>query len=906
MAATAVFRIVEDQITQSNVRDMSTATHPFFKRLPKVAACMIGITSLVPCTFGETIYFDDFNDQQNVYSGGPYSQTLSTTIPTMRTGNFGSSSSATWLAGVEAGGWGQRDYADSNAATPTSSNFLPFTPVSGMVYKLEATIDTTPLGGADPGGTQSWFALGFTSSQHHWNGVDASTIAVGQLVRWNSNQVATVSYTMNGADLVAGGVQYVGWITDRAGTVNLNSALQVKIDNFRLIAGDPNPTVTYNGNGSDGGSVPTDPGSPYTFGGTASVVSAGTMTRTGFNFVGWNTAANGTGTDYSPTATFTIENHTTLYAKWIPSGSYLVTYNGNGSTVGSVPVDGGNPYAGGSTVTVLGNTGSLSKTSFSFNGWNTASDGSGTNFSPADTFSIGADTTLYARWSPGPNFVWDDQLANGLWNTADANWMGAAWSNSASNNAIFNTVGGNVFLDPGIVAGAVNVGGTSANFPNLGFYDGSLSATSLTVQGFANNSGAYGSNPSLSIDSSVAVSGDAAIGRSSLNILGGTFTADRIISAPASADWGRLVVSGGSVTATNGVDGSVNTGATFAIDLNGGELSAPSIRVADREVGPSNDAYLTFNGGTLKVIGADNADFITTYAGGNNTFVASGGAIIDTNGFNIGILANLRNAGGGLTKEGAGTLTLGGLNTYVGNTYVNAGTLVLADNATLTFVVNESPASNMVTGNGAASFNGDFNIDTSSVTGNNGYIWTLVDRASLAGESFDPVTFQVVGFTEQPDGLTWTMTDAKGDWSFSEDTGELTLDVGNDYDAWGATYGLAQGSEAGDLDNDGMTNQEEYAFGLIPNSGSSVNPIAVPLDKTTGAFRYTRRATPASTGLTYTVWTSTDLATWTEDTTATLSQTVTGTVGEVETVEATITGPLPLAQSKLFIQVRAQ
>lgn len=183
------------------------------------------------------IYFDDFNDQQNVNNGGPYTQTLSTTVPTIRNGVLGGSSSATWLAGVEAGGWGQRDFADNNVATPTSSNFLTFTPVSSQTYTVQMTIDTTALGGADPGGTNSWFTVGFTSSQHNWNGVDAATIDVGHLVRWNSNQVATITYTMNGADLVAAGIQYVGWITDSAGVVNLNpSTVQVKIDNFSLTA----------------------------------------------------------------------------------------------------------------------------------------------------------------------------------------------------------------------------------------------------------------------------------------------------------------------------------------------------------------------------------------------------------------------------------------------------------------------------------------------------------------------------------------------------------------------------------------------------------------------------------------------------------------------------------------------
>ena len=100
------------------------------------------------------------------------------------------------------------------------------------------TVDTTPLGGSDPGGTSSWFTVGFTSSQHHWDGVtDTGTIAVGQLVRWYSNSVTTISYTVAGADLVAAGIQYVGWITDRPGTVNLNpNNQQIKIDNFSLTA----------------------------------------------------------------------------------------------------------------------------------------------------------------------------------------------------------------------------------------------------------------------------------------------------------------------------------------------------------------------------------------------------------------------------------------------------------------------------------------------------------------------------------------------------------------------------------------------------------------------------------------------------------------------------------------------
>lgn len=877
-------------------------------------AALAGLGSLAIHASAETIYFDDFNDQQNVNTGGPYTQTLATTVPVVRTGNFGSSSTATWLAGVEAGGWGQRDYADNNVATPTSSNFLAFAPDSGRVYRLEATIDTTPLGGADPGGSSSWFAVGFTSSQHNWNGVDASTIAVGQLVRWNSNQVANLSYTLNGADLVAGGVQYVGWITDRAGVVNLNGAAQVKIDNFRLIAGVANPTVTYDGNGSDGGSIPTDPSSPYTFGGSATVAGAGSMTRAGFNFVGWNTASNGSGTDYSASATFTIYDNTTLYAKWIPVGSHFVTYDGNGNTGGSVPVDGANPHAGGSTVTVLGNTGSLTKLSYSFNGWNTAADGSGTNYNPADTFAINADTTLYARWTPGPDYVWDNGASTNSWNTdmIDANWSGTTWSNSATHNAFFTTSGGIVYLDSSIVANAVNVGNTGANFPSLGLSEGltgtGLSASSLTVQGSSSNGSIYGSNPTLSVSSAVTLSGDAAIGRSNLAITGGTFTANRIISAPASADWARLVVSGGTVTATNGVDGSVNTGATFAIDLNGGELLAPSIRVADREAG--GYSWLTFNGGTLKAIGANNADFITTYGGGQTTFVEAGGAVIDTNGFNIGLKVNMVRSGGGtggLTKNGAGTLTLGGdVYNYHGNTVINDGALNVSSGSLMEFVPTANGTTNSVSAGSVTatlSFLGQIYLDLGVAVATGGNSWNLINVASFStAPVLTPVlvTSSLGAFTEVSPG-TWEFPVTGAKWVFTTANGNLAYVVtATPYETWGLAYGLTAGSEGSDLDGDGLTNFEEFAFGLIPNSGSSVNPITNQLNNTTGQFAYQRLA---ASGLTYTIWTSTDLATWTEDTGAV--QGVPTVNGQVETVPVTLTNGL-LSNPKLFIQVRAQ
>ena len=79
---------------------------------------------------------------------------------------------------------------------------------------------------------------------------------------------------------------------------------------------------------------------------------------------------------------------------------YRVTYDRNRSTLGGPPTDAAT-YAVGATVTVLGNSGLLSKTGSTFAGWNSAADGHGTRYAPGATFNIGAaDLRLYARWSP--------------------------------------------------------------------------------------------------------------------------------------------------------------------------------------------------------------------------------------------------------------------------------------------------------------------------------------------------------------------------------------------------------------------------------------------------------------------------------------------------------------------------
>jgi uncharacterized repeat protein (TIGR02543 family) len=163
--------------------------------------------------------------------------------------------------------------------------------------------------------------------------------------------------------------------------------------------------VTYHGNGNTGGSVPID-SNTYAPGTLATVLGKGDLTKTGYDFIGWNTKADGSGTLRAVDSQFAIENNNvTLYAAWQAKQTYTITYNGNGNTGGSVPVD-NTQYEALAQVTVLGVTGTLVKTGYLFDGWNTQADGNGTKREAGDTFTISsANMTLYAQWKSGATYT---------------------------------------------------------------------------------------------------------------------------------------------------------------------------------------------------------------------------------------------------------------------------------------------------------------------------------------------------------------------------------------------------------------------------------------------------------------------------------------------------------------------
>ncbi|NLD94682.1 MAG: hypothetical protein GX639_18655, partial [Fibrobacter sp.] len=169
----------------------------------------------------------------------------------------------------------------------------------------------------------------------------------------------------------------------------------------------------YDGNGNSSGAVPIDTGK-YETGTTATVKgNTGNLVKTGYVFAGWNTAADGSGIAYADGASLIMgTKDVTLFAHWTQNATFTVTYDGNGSTAGAVPIDLGK-YEKGAQVTVKSNTGNLVKTGFTFVGWATSASGTEV-YKAEETFKIGTnDLILYAIWKQNTTYALTITSTNG-------------------------------------------------------------------------------------------------------------------------------------------------------------------------------------------------------------------------------------------------------------------------------------------------------------------------------------------------------------------------------------------------------------------------------------------------------------------------------------------------------------
>ena len=152
-------------------------------------------------------------------------------------------------------------------------------------------------------------------------------------------------------------------------------------------------TLSYDGNEATSGSMSSQ---TALYGDSLTVASNG-FRRTNHSFLYFSTTSSG-GTIYRPGDSITMTSNVTLYARW--SYNPPITYNyiyyyPNGGTGNNLTQ---RKQTGYSISIYTQSEAGYSRSGYSFTGWNTQSDGTGTSYSAGQDYSSNSNLSLYAQW----------------------------------------------------------------------------------------------------------------------------------------------------------------------------------------------------------------------------------------------------------------------------------------------------------------------------------------------------------------------------------------------------------------------------------------------------------------------------------------------------------------------------
>jgi autotransporter-associated beta strand protein len=380
--------------------------------------------------------------------------------------------------------------------------------------------------------------------------------------------------------------------------------------------------------------------------------------------------------------------------------------------------------------------------------------------SPSISTGAGDNTRGFIKMSTGtitaPNEFWLAQ--SGTANAANA-YAAMTMSGGTVNGGSWIAVGRNG-------KGILNQSGGTINVATNFFTSGGVAANSV---GVVNLSG----TGAINVNTNAANGGYyvAETGTGILNMFGGSITS--------------------ATTAASGLTIAGGAGAGIA-NLLGGTVTTPIVRKPG-----AGSGVLNFSGGTLR----PNVNSTTFFQGLTNAYVYSGGATIDTNGFNITVAQPL------LTPTGSGVASIGV--TTGGAGYLDTPVVTLSGG----------------TGTGATAI---ANVSGGVVTG-----FTITNP----GVNYSPddvltVTLFGGGATTAATAGAITIAPNVGGGLTKSGTGTLTLTGANTYTgATNVTGGTLQLSDSGAIDGSSGVTVNGAGAKLVQNA---FNPLASPVTLTNG------------------------------------------------------------------------
>lgn len=255
--------------------------------------------------------------------------------------------------------------------------------------KFEVTESSSTGGAVTYAWTLKWVTHGYTvsssASKAYTAKIDGATVTSGSFAIGGktSQTIASGTYTINKGTSSRSVAIYLSFAMTFTWS-GTSGSTKTASGSFTLPA-KTSYTVSYNVNGGSGSFA-----NQTKWWGTNLTLHSGSPSRTGHNFVRWNTNTSNTGTGYAPGATYSSNAALALYAIW-SAHTYTVSYNANGGS--GAPGNQTKTYGQNLTLSSTKPT----RTNYNFLGWSTSASGS-VVYAAGATYTANSAVTLYAVW----------------------------------------------------------------------------------------------------------------------------------------------------------------------------------------------------------------------------------------------------------------------------------------------------------------------------------------------------------------------------------------------------------------------------------------------------------------------------------------------------------------------------